>query len=129
LPSRRGKFSSSLSPFGGLVSDLSQYQVAPVAQPPTPTPTPSGAYPTPSGAYPTPPDDGHRLGIIAPEPTAPPMGWTTTFNDDGTVTVAPPVRPTVAPEPHVLPQPVVPQPAVPMIIYGLGDLGDPSWWW
>jgi len=128
LPSRRGKFSSSLRPFGGLVSDLSVYQLAepaPAYAPaaPAPTPTPSGAYPAPYN------DDGRRLGIIAPEPTAPPAGWTTTFNDDGTVTVAPPVRPTVAPEPHVLPQPVIPQPAVPMFIYGLGDLGDPSWWW
>ena len=128
---RTGSFGTSLSPFAGLISDLSQYPVAPIAPPPT-APAPGTT------------DDGRRLVVILPdytnEPWLDPNGpglpagssWTTGADTPSGFLYTPPpppVSPTVAPEPYVLPQPVVPQPAVPMIIYGLGDRWDPWEGW
>ena len=94
---RTGSFGTSTSPFGtGVLSDLGVYNVQP-------TPAPQTTYPQPTYQQGPPEDYG--------------AGWSTTFNDDGTVTYAPPVKPTVAPEVGVMPEPVIPQPAVPAINY------------
>ena len=92
---RKGSFGTSLSPFGGLVSDLSVYSIGTSTPEPTPTPTPT---PTPPPRWPlTTDDDGeHRPGYVLSEP---------------------PVQPTVAPEPGALPLPVIPHPAVPVVTY------------
>ena len=89
---RKGSFGTSLSPFGGLVTDLSVYSIGTSTPEPTPTPTP-----TPTPVWPPTIEDGeHKPGLILPEP---------------------PVKPTVAPEPGALPLPVIPQPVVPVVTY------------
>jgi len=95
---RTGSFGTSTSPFGsGVLSDLGAYSI--------------GAAPAQTG------------GITGGTPYDwnPPAdygaGWSATTNGDGTFTYTPPTRPTVAPEPGVMPEPVIPQPAIPPINY------------
>jgi len=112
LPSRRGKFSSSLRPFGGLVSDLSVYQLA--APAPAPAPTyyaPAAPEPEPYANNPW--EDPNGPGLPAGST------WTTPGADGLWIYTPPPppVSPTVAPEPGALPQPVIPWAPAPGMVY------------
>jgi len=107
---RRGRFSSSLRPFGGLVSDLSAYQIG----------TSSSATTAPSYA-----NTQSYVNNPWSDPTGPgaPAGssWTTPTAESNGLWVytppPPPVKPTVAPEVGALPIIQVPYVNVPNMVY------------
>ena len=121
MPSRRGKFSSSLRPFGGLVSDLSVYQLA--APAPAPAPAPTYYAPAPTYYAPAAPAPNPYVNEPWSDPKGPglPAGSSWTSPEPGEPWIytppPPPESPTVAPEIGALPVPVIPDSVAPSINY------------